>query len=162
MTIYERSSLNNELGAAINVPPNVARLLVPWGLDPVKARFVTSKGMRFDSYATLEAGAFHDHSQNIKVFGAPLYYSHRVDLHESLKRLATDPEGPGVPVKVHLKSEIRKYVRIRVVLRAPTPLTKTGSRRTVHHSCGRNGRDGRPRRCRGRHPLGRSRSHSRA
>lgn len=109
VTIYERSSMNNELGAAINVPANVARALVPMGLDPVKARFVTSKGMRFDSFSTMEAGAFHDHTQNAKVFGAPLYYSHRVDLHESLKRLATDPDGPGIPAKVHLKSEVISY-----------------------------------------------------
>jgi salicylate hydroxylase len=110
VTIYERSSMNNELGAAINVPPNVSRVLVPMGLDPVTARFVTSKGMRFDSFSTLEAGAFHDHTQNTKIFGAPLYYSHRVDLHENLKRLATDPDGPGIPAKVQLKSEITKYV----------------------------------------------------
>jgi 2-polyprenyl-6-methoxyphenol hydroxylase-like FAD-dependent oxidoreductase len=114
VTIYERSSMNNELGAAINVPPNVSRFLVPLGLNPVKARFVTSWGMRFDSYATGEAGVFHDHSQNASIFGAPLYYSHRVDLHESLKRLATDPNGPGVPAKVHLKSEVAKYVSLAV------------------------------------------------
>ena len=112
VAIYERSSMNNELGAAINVPPNVSRFLVPMGLNPVKARFVKSRGMRFDSYATMEAGAFHDHSQNVEVFGESLWYSHRVDLHESLKRLATDPEGPGIPVKVHLKSEVVSYVRI--------------------------------------------------
>jgi len=110
VTIYERSSMNNELGAAINVPPNVARFLVPMGLDPVKARFVRSRGMRFDSYTTMEAGAFHDHSQNVEIFGESLWYCHRVDLHESLKRLATDSEGPGIPVEIQLKSEIIKYV----------------------------------------------------
>ncbi|KAB5515523.1 FAD binding domain-containing protein [Coniochaeta sp. 2T2.1] len=109
VTIYERSSLNYELGAAINVPPNVGRFLVPMGLDPIKAGFVKSKGMRFDSYTTMEAGAFHDHSRNIDVWGAPLYYSHRVDLHESLKRLATGLDGPGVPAKVVLKSEVVRY-----------------------------------------------------
>ncbi|KAJ9165487.1 FAD/NAD(P)-binding domain-containing protein [Coniochaeta hoffmannii] len=85
VTIYERSSMNNELGAAINVPPNVARFLVPMGLDPVKAR------------------------QNVEIFGESLWYCHRVDLHESLKRLATDSEGPGIPVEIQLKSEIIKY-----------------------------------------------------
>lgn len=109
VTIYERSSLNNEFGAAINVPPNVARFAVPWGLDT--SRFVRSKGMQFQSYETLQDGPFHDHSRDIDVFGAPLYYAHRVDLHESLKRLATDPNGPGIPVKIHLKSIISKYVR---------------------------------------------------
>lgn len=109
VTIYERSSLNNEIGAAINVPPNVSRFLVPLGLDPVKARWVTSTGMSFKSHTTLQDGPFVDHSRCLSIFGSPLYYSHRVDLHESLKRLATDPEGPGIPVKIHLKSEVAKY-----------------------------------------------------
>lgn len=111
VNIYERSSLNNEIGAAINVPPNVCRFLIPWGLDPVRARFVTSTGMFFLSHATLGEQAHHDHTRTPGIFGYPLYYAHRVDLHESLKQLATDPEGPGTPVKIHLKSEVISYVR---------------------------------------------------
>lgn len=110
VTIFERSALNNEVGAAINVPPNVGRFLLPWGLDPIRARFVSSKGMYFVSHSTFDEQSFHDHSRNTALFGAPLYYAHRVDLHESLKRLATDPDGPGVPVKMHLKSEVTYYV----------------------------------------------------
>jgi 2-polyprenyl-6-methoxyphenol hydroxylase-like FAD-dependent oxidoreductase len=111
VTIYERSSLNNEIGAAINVPPNVGRFLFPWGLDPVRAGFVASRGMYFMSPTTLDERSFYDHSRNADVFGAPLYYAHRVDLHESLKHLATEPDGPGVPVTVHLKSGVSSYVR---------------------------------------------------
>ncbi|KAE9370098.1 FAD/NAD(P)-binding domain-containing protein [Stipitochalara longipes BDJ] len=109
VTIYERSSLNNEIGAAINVPPNVGRFLLPLGLDPVRAGFVESTGMYFMSPKTLEERSFYDHSSTAKVFGAPLYYAHRVDLHESLKNLATEPDGPGVPVTVHLKSGVSSY-----------------------------------------------------
>ena len=31
--VFERSSLNNEVGAAINVPPNASRILKNWGCD---------------------------------------------------------------------------------------------------------------------------------
>lgn len=113
VTVYERSSLNNEIGAAINVPPNVARFLLPWGLDPVRSRFVFSQGMYFMSPKTLDEVGHYDHSHNVEKFGAPLLYAHRVDLHESLKSLATDPDGPGIPVKVHLKSGVTSYVSAR-------------------------------------------------
>lgn len=110
VTIYERSSLNNEVGAAILVPPNAGRFLVPWGLDPVRMGFVPSKGMFLLSPKTLDLMIFLDHSFNKHVFGQPLYQAHRVDLHESLKQLATDPNGPGTPVVVHLNSSVASYV----------------------------------------------------
>lgn len=110
VTIYERSSLNNEIGAAINVPPNVGRFLLPWGLDPAKYGFVASNGMYFVSPTTLEERAFHDHSHNVELFGQPLYYAHRVDLHEGLKHMATEPNGIGIPVTVHLKSGVDSFV----------------------------------------------------
>jgi salicylate hydroxylase len=110
VTIYERSSLNNEIGAAINVPPNVGRFLIPWGLDPIASKFVFSNGMYFISPKTLDEFGQYDHSHNVEKFGAPLLYAHRVDLHEGLKKIATDPNGPGIPVQVHLKSGVTSYV----------------------------------------------------
>lgn len=109
VTLYERSSLNREVGAAINVPPNVTRFLIPWGLDPVKARFVVSEGMFFMSPTSLKELANFDYSQMEKTFGAPVLYAHRVDLHESLRGMATEL-GPGIPVTVNLKSAVARYV----------------------------------------------------
>jgi len=109
VTIYERSSLNNEVGAAINVPPNITRFLIPWGLDPIKYGFVVSTGVYFVSPTTLAELGYHDHSHDAETFGQPLYYAHRVDLHESLKKMATDPDGPGIPVTIHLKSGVSSY-----------------------------------------------------
>lgn len=112
VTIYERSSLNNEVGAAINIPPNVSRFLVPWGLDPVSSQFVTSAGIYFISPTTLVEHHQYNNSHLPDVYGAPLYYAHRVDLHEGLRNMATDPEGPGIPVVIHLSSGVRDYVSI--------------------------------------------------
>ncbi|CAL3964868.1 hypothetical protein PZA11_002229 [Diplocarpon coronariae] len=107
--IYERSALNNELGAAIHVCPNASRGLLAWGLDPVKGRFVTCKKSWRAHGSTLVAFQESDDSYVAEKFGAPWYFAHRVDLHEELKRLATRAEGGGRPAVVHLKSEVTKY-----------------------------------------------------
>lgn len=110
VTIYERSSLNHEFGAAINVPPNVARFLIPWGLDVVQAQFVPSESMYVLAPTQPDKVlAYSDFRHNIDTYGAHLYYAHRVDLHESLKRMATALDGPGIPVTIKTKSEIVAY-----------------------------------------------------
>lgn len=55
---------------------------------------------------------FHeaDDSYITERYGAPWFFAHRVDLHEELKRLATQEEGEGLPVITHLKSEVVRYV----------------------------------------------------
>jgi salicylate hydroxylase len=116
--IYERSALNNELGAAIHVCPNASRGLLAWGLDPVKARFVTCKRSYRANAATLQK--FHESEESYiePTFGAPWFLSHRVDLHDELKRLATQKEGEGKPAVVHLKSEVARYVCILLAISA--------------------------------------------
>jgi hypothetical protein len=109
--IYERSSMNNEVGAAINVPPNAIRFLVPWGLDTVKWRFVKAGKASFINPLTLHKNAVVSFEDNAERYnGAELFYAHRVDLHDALKQLATDPEGPGVPATIHLKSWVVGFV----------------------------------------------------
>lgn len=111
--IYERSSLTHEIGAAINVPPNVGRFLLKWGLDPVKSRFVETPGMYFMSHETLEVIPHlrTDHTRNVETYGAPLYYAHRVDLHEGLRGLAVG-DGAGEAVGVRVGAEVVSYVSL--------------------------------------------------
>lgn len=111
VTIYEKSALNNEIGAAINVPPNVGRFLIPWGLDPVRWGFVKLTGLYFMSPTTLDELSYFDQTNAAEIYGVPLFAAHRADLHGSLKHLATEPDGPGVPVVVKLKSGVSSYVR---------------------------------------------------
>ena len=111
--IYERSSLNNELGAAIHVCPNASRGLLAWGLDPVAARFVQAKkSYRAHSDSLVR---FHETDEGYitEKYGAPWYFAHRVDLHEGLKKLATSEDGEGRPAKVFLKKDVTDYVRYR-------------------------------------------------
>lgn len=118
VTLYERSSLNNEIGAAINVPANVTRFLVPWGLDPVRAMFVRGKGTHFCDHKTLETYHKVDLVALCEEAGAPLFYAHRVALHEELKRLACGAEGVGVPAKVVVRAEVKTYVSILILAQA--------------------------------------------
>lgn len=111
VTIYERSSMNNEVGAAINVPPNATRFLLAWGLDPVRWGFVPGEKVTFQDPFTLEKGQeMLSKNAALEIGGAPLFYAHRVDLHSSLKDLATMTEGPGEPVKILLKQDVVAYV----------------------------------------------------
>ncbi|KAK3324880.1 hypothetical protein B0H66DRAFT_615055 [Apodospora peruviana] len=108
--IYERSALNNEVGAAINVPPNASRVLAAWGLDFVASRFVRVEGILNGVGATLEPIVKVPLGSWVAgVYGAPFYFAHRVDLHEALKVLAAGPEGPGTPASVHLKTAVVAY-----------------------------------------------------
>ena len=56
-----------------------------------------TKMMRGDDMSTIAVfGAEHLR----QISGSKMYYAHRVDLQEGLVRLATQSEGPGVPVKI--------------------------------------------------------------
>jgi salicylate hydroxylase len=126
--VYERSALNNEVGAAITLPPNASRALLAWGVDPAASKFVMAQNITIAVGATLEQvehtplGAWVGH-----VFGVPFYYAHRVDLHEAIKALATGPEGAGEPAEIFLKSVVVGYVR-------PSHLTRACQRHTVAHA----------------------------
>ncbi|KAK0741311.1 salicylate hydroxylase [Schizothecium vesticola] len=108
--VYERSALNNEVGAAITLPPNASRALLAWGVDPAASKFVMAQNITIAVGATLEQiehtplGGWVGH-----VFGVPFYYAHRVDLHEAIKALATGPDGAGQPAEIFLKSVVVGY-----------------------------------------------------
>jgi salicylate hydroxylase len=108
--MYEKSRMNNEVGAAINVPPNASRLLLAWGLDPVAARFVMSQSILIGVGATLQTLNLDPTGDRVtKRFGRPFYLAHRVDLHLALRTLATKTEGVGEPVAFHLASNVVAY-----------------------------------------------------
>lgn len=117
VTIYERSVLNNEIGAAIHVPPNVTRILVPWGLDPAAERFVHATGLCYYSAVTRQKVHEVDETKMCEAAGAELYYAHRVDLHEGLKKLAVGTKGPGVPVRICTGAEVKGYVSFKIPYR---------------------------------------------
>ncbi|KAL2859183.1 FAD/NAD(P)-binding domain-containing protein [Aspergillus pseudodeflectus] len=109
VTIYERSSLAREIGAALNICPNASRVLLEWKFQVERARLVTARRhilARGDTLETLRDMAYPDFREHS---GGPWYLAHRVDLHNELQRLARDPEGQGRPVDIRLRSEVVGY-----------------------------------------------------
>ncbi|KAL2840531.1 FAD/NAD(P)-binding domain-containing protein [Aspergillus pseudoustus] len=109
VTIYERSSLAREIGAAINICPNASRILKDWNFDTDRARFVTARNhilARGDSLHVERTLTYPDFE---KQYGGRWLLAHRVDLHNELRRLAKDPSGPGCPVEIILRSAVVGY-----------------------------------------------------
>ncbi|KAK8062336.1 FAD dependent oxidoreductase [Apiospora hydei] len=113
--VYERSSFANEVGAAIHIPPNASRSLLGWGLDPALAKFVVVRRSYRADGTSLDK--FHEMShESVKdQYGAPWFFAHRVDLHEELRRLATQEAvaghgDQGIPAQIHLNSEVVEFL----------------------------------------------------
>ncbi|KAF4207619.1 hypothetical protein CNMCM8927_002696 [Aspergillus lentulus] len=104
--IFERSSFLREVGAAIHVQPNAARILSHWDFDPKRARFVKGLRTMVVPGTSLTSNVGVDCSHFVKTYGAPWYLAHRVDLHSELRRLATTSHAPGFPVEIILRSEV--------------------------------------------------------
>lgn len=104
--LFERSNLSNEVGAAINIGPNAMPVLNAIGFNIQSAKFMEARGgVQYDAKTMKETyrGSF-DHFEGR--FGAPLYMSHRVDLHNELKRLALEPSGRSGGAKIHLSNPV--------------------------------------------------------
>ncbi len=59
----------------------------------------------------------HDGKTHLKVpifarkyFGAPWLLNHRVDLHQELRRLATQQDGPGQPATLRTGDKVKSIV----------------------------------------------------
>ncbi|KAF4882323.1 Aurachin C monooxygenase/isomerase [Colletotrichum fructicola] len=90
--IFESSKFAAEVGAAIHLPPNVNVLLRQFGMNPEEhgandAEWVTVLSSQGDIISQKSLAGLK------KEFSCPWQLIHRVDLHESLKTIATSPEG---------------------------------------------------------------------
>lgn len=99
----------NEIGAAIHVCPNATRILLPWGLDPVRAKFVLAQTMLIAHGDNLRPIFDISYREMEERYGAPFYFAHRVDLHDELKRLALGVDGPGRPAQLRLSTKVAGY-----------------------------------------------------
>ncbi|KFY29470.1 hypothetical protein V491_00018 [Pseudogymnoascus sp. VKM F-3775] len=105
VVLYESSRFAVEIGAAIHLPPNVNGLLRRFGTRPEEwganqAEHVTlySKDGSIISTKNIAGVSL--------AYPYPWQLSHRVDLHEELKRLATTLDGPGIPAIIKTQSQV--------------------------------------------------------
>lgn len=93
---------------------NASRILLAWGLDPRKGKFVTAKSTYIAEAESLHRTYENEYSDIEMKYGAPWYFAHRIDFHMELKRLATSEVGPGKPATLFLASRVIAYVRASV------------------------------------------------
>ena len=104
--IFEKSKFASEIGAALVISPNGARVLSRLGFSFSKARAVELNGWTVVRGDTQELIASVDFASAKERFGAAIWAIHRVDLHNELLRLAISETEPGHPIRLHLSSEV--------------------------------------------------------
>lgn len=106
VTIFERSSFKNEIGAAVSIPPNATRILDRWHFDWPKTRPIEKKQIRIADAKTLEI-TYRDSFEDMeKLYGSKWWTVHRVDLHNELRRMATKEDGVGRRVVIRLGCKV--------------------------------------------------------
>ncbi|KAI0820847.1 FAD/NAD-P-binding domain-containing protein [Trametes gibbosa] len=111
VTLFESAPALGEVGAGIQVTPNVSRLLKRWGAGGVlESVTVRPEALVFRRYQDGDRVAYTRLGNAEEQYGAPYYHIHRADLHKLLFDLAApfmdlrlqslvvavDPETPSV------------------------------------------------------------------
>ncbi|KAJ7206104.1 FAD/NAD-P-binding domain-containing protein [Mycena pura] len=90
ITVFETVSTVVEVGAGIQIGPNMSRLLMRWGLaDQLKQQGVKPLSLSFRRYCTGERVGYSFFGAAMEFeHGAPYYHLHRADLHRMLAEIA--------------------------------------------------------------------------
>ncbi|KAL4247676.1 FAD/NAD(P)-binding domain superfamily protein [Abortiporus biennis] len=102
ITLLESASAIGDVGAGIQVSPNVSRLLRRWGLGQTLQKIaVMPEAITFRRYSTGERVGYTKWGKKMtEEYGAPYYHIHRADFHKLLFDLA----APNM--KLRLKSAV--------------------------------------------------------
>ncbi len=103
-TVFERAAEFSEVGAGVQLGPNVTRILQAWGLgDALKQVAAFPAGLHARSMNTGEVLATLPIKDAAQLYGAPYVTIHRADLHGLLMQSA-EREG----VKVHSDAVVQR------------------------------------------------------
>lgn len=101
VTIYEKSSFKNEIGAAITLTPNANLIMDHWGFDAVAAGETDKRQVRLLDAQTLEVLYQLGFDGVREKYGHAFNAFHRVDLHRAIRKMAED-----LGVKIELAKEV--------------------------------------------------------
>lgn len=90
VTVFEKSSFKNEVGAAITMTPNANRVLDTWGFDAAKAGETLKCQTRMIDCNTLDQLSQLDLTDVRGNYGHAFNAFHRVDMHTQLREMATE------------------------------------------------------------------------
>ena len=84
--LLERSLVFSEVGAGIQMGPNVTRTLFSWGLERALLKFVSSPHQLQvrDTPSGASLGVLRLGQRSLETYGAPYFTIHRADLHQVL------------------------------------------------------------------------------
>ncbi|KAK1231475.1 hypothetical protein PQX77_005402 [Marasmius sp. AFHP31] len=116
VTVFESAPAIGEVGAGIQACPNMAKLLIKWGLkDELERRLGKDAPAKwtFINYSSGEMVGAHDIKKVVQDHGNPWYVVHRADLFDMLHQVAepfmdlrinckvqeVDPLGPSVTLE---------------------------------------------------------------
>ncbi|KAJ7507392.1 FAD/NAD-P-binding domain-containing protein [Mycena galericulata] len=91
VTVFESASCIGEVGAGIQISPNLSRLLIRWGLGhELRKASVNPESITFRRYKTGDRVGWTKWGQNMaRDYGAPYCHVHRADLLDMLFKLAS-------------------------------------------------------------------------
>ena len=97
--LLERAAQFNEVGAGIQIGPNVMRILQAWGLGDALARVASfpQRLLARDAQTGRELGSLRLGDRAQALYGAPYATIHRADLHRLLHQAA---QGAGVDLRL--------------------------------------------------------------
>ncbi|EQB48344.1 hypothetical protein CGLO_12432 [Colletotrichum gloeosporioides Cg-14] len=92
LAIFEKSQFSKEVGAAISAPPNSSRILDYFGFDFSRAKATPAESLIYNNDAEdLGDKTVLPLSDYKSKYGSAWHFFHRVDLHDELRKLATEP-----------------------------------------------------------------------
>jgi salicylate hydroxylase len=116
--VFERAPVFGEVGAGIQLGPNVVKVLHRWGLDTALARMAAfpeqlevRSALTGKALAHLRLG-----EQAVQRYGAPYATLHRADLHQVLLNAVAAQAG----VQLHLNTEVQGFTQTPQDLRLHT------------------------------------------
>jgi salicylate hydroxylase len=84
--VIERAQVFSEVGAGIQIGPNVTRVLFAWGLEKAlqKVVFTPHRLHVRDAHSGATLGVLRLGKRSVEAYGAPYFTVHRADLHQVL------------------------------------------------------------------------------
>lgn len=114
--LIERASAFSEVGAGIQMGPNVTRTLFAWGLEKSLREVVfTPKRLQVrDTQSGAELGVLKLGQRSVDVYGAPYFSVHRADLHQVLlqKVLASGAAELNLNCQIDLIQNLGSHVAV--------------------------------------------------
>ena len=111
--VIEATSWLREVGAAITVPPNACRALRGLGVDLADAKVVEfRKGLHYQytdqpaRYGEGGTGVSSSRERKAQEAGGEYFFVHRVDLHDTLRKMCVRKDGPGQPAEILLSQKV--------------------------------------------------------